>query len=202
MPHDRSPQLYPRARLETLSDGIYAVAMTLLVLDLRLPDDLHPRSAAQLTAALLQLWPKAFPYLLSFGVLGLRWLSSVRVRTTAEFVGGAYIRLWLLNLLLVTCVPFTTIVAGRYGALAPAAWLYAGNTGLMALASLWQISLLPQRTGDGHRLARDALAVLLASSVATIVLSWFEPSDALWGFAINLFTPLLERLRRRRPVPA
>ena len=40
--------MYPKARLDALSDGIFAVAMTLLVLDVRLPEDFHPHNAAEL----------------------------------------------------------------------------------------------------------------------------------------------------------
>jgi uncharacterized membrane protein len=72
--------MFSKARLDTLSDGIFGVAMTLLILDVRLPDDFHPRDAGELLQGLASLWPKFFPYLLSFSVLGLRWLSNVEVR--------------------------------------------------------------------------------------------------------------------------
>ncbi|MDR3454995.1 MAG: TMEM175 family protein [Rhodoferax sp.] len=58
MPHKPSQILYPRVRLEALSDGIFAVAMTLLVLDIRLPDDFHPARASDLLQGLLDLLPK------------------------------------------------------------------------------------------------------------------------------------------------
>jgi uncharacterized membrane protein len=77
------PTMYPKARLDALSDGIFAVAMTLLVLDVRLPEDFHPRDAAELLAGLGSLWPKILPYVLSFGVLGLRWLANLELRTSA-----------------------------------------------------------------------------------------------------------------------
>lgn len=100
---------YPRARLDALSDGIYSVAMTLLVLDIRLPEDFHPSSESDLISGFHQLWPKFLTYLLSFFVLGLRWLANVKARGQAETVNSRYVRWWLLNLLLVTCVPFTAI---------------------------------------------------------------------------------------------
>jgi uncharacterized membrane protein len=42
-----------------------------------LPDDLHPKDGGELMHGLLGLWPKFLPYVLSFGVLGLRWLSNI-----------------------------------------------------------------------------------------------------------------------------
>ena len=62
--------MFSKARLDTLSDGIFGVAMTLLILDVRLPDDFHPKDSAELLQGLFDLWPKFLPYLLSFGVLG------------------------------------------------------------------------------------------------------------------------------------
>src|SRR5579884_917587 len=106
--------MFAKARLDALSDGIFAVAMTLLVLDVRLPEEFHPRDGAELLAGLAQLWPKVLPYVLSFGVLGLRWLSNIQIRSRAEFVGRDYVNWWLLYLFLITCVPFTTIVVGRH----------------------------------------------------------------------------------------
>jgi uncharacterized membrane protein len=202
MAHEQSLVGYPRLRLENLTDGIYSVAMTLLVLDVRLSDDFHPGSAGQLTQGLLNLWPKVFPYLLSFGVLGLRWLASIQVASKAENLGGAYIRWWLLSMLLITCVPFTTIVVGRYGSLAPAIWLYAGNTALLALASWWQLKLMPEiADGHRHRSRQTSTLILLASAVACIVWSLFEPSHALWAFMINLAIPMLGRARKPESMP-
>jgi uncharacterized membrane protein len=99
--------MFSKARLDTLSDGIFGVAMTLLILDVRLPDDFHPKDGAELLQGLIQLWPKFLPYVLSFGVLGLRWLSNVEVRSRAEYVNREYVNRWLLYHFLITCVPFT-----------------------------------------------------------------------------------------------
>jgi len=104
--------MYPRARLDTLSDAIFGVAMTLLILDVRLPEEFHPRDGHELLADLLGLAPKFIPYVFSFVVR--RWLASVQVRSRAEHVGRTYFYWWLLNLILITCVPFSTVVVGRF----------------------------------------------------------------------------------------
>ena len=59
-----------RSRRSERSHGIFGVAMTLLILDVRLPDDFHPQDGGELLQGLLDLWPKFLPYVLSFGVLG------------------------------------------------------------------------------------------------------------------------------------
>jgi uncharacterized membrane protein len=190
--------MFSRARLDTLSDGIFGVAMTLLILDVRLPDDFHPKDAGELLQGLADLWPKFLPYVLSFGVLGLRWLSNVEVRTRAEYVNRVYVNWWLFYLFLITCVPFTTIVVGRFGHFAPAIWLYAGHTLLIAAVGLRLVFITPQLEHGDHLRHRQLSAVLLmASSLLAIALSFVHSRVALWALALNFALPLMRRWSHR-----
>jgi uncharacterized membrane protein len=187
--------MYPKARLDALTDGLFAVAMTLLVLDIRLPEDFHPGDQRELIAALLALWPKVFPYLISFMVLGLRWLSGITIRQRSEMVSPIYVRWWLLYLLLITCVPFTTIVVGRFANQPPAIWLYAGNTALITVVAAMMMRVAGDIEPGRHvHMRQVSLAVLFASSMVAIVTSFIRPSLAMWAFALNLATPVLSRL--------
>ena len=109
-----------KARLDALTDGIFAVAMTILILDVRLPDDFHPADTNALLRAIRDLWPKFVPYLISFFVLGNNWLASIQLKSGEEFVSRSYAARSLLYLVLATCLPFSTTVLGRFGNLAPA----------------------------------------------------------------------------------
>jgi uncharacterized membrane protein len=190
--------MYPRARLDALSDAIFGVAMTLLVLDVRLPDDIHPQNANELLQALAGLTPKFLPYVLSFGVLGLRWLSNIQVRSHREVVGREYVNWWLLYLLLITCVPFTTIIVGRFGNLAPAVWLYAGNTILISAVAFRLMALTPEiERGDHLRDRQLSLMLLIVSSVLAIGWSFVSARQALWALALNLAAPVIMRWRRK-----
>ena len=186
--------MYPKARLDALGDSIFGVAMTLLALDVRLPDTFHPHDAAELLNGILGLWSKALPYLLSFVVLGLRWLSNVHLRSRGEVVSRAYGTWWLIYLLLITCVPFTTIVLGRFADLAPALWLYAGNTALLALVSFRLLSLTPEIELRDHVIERRiGLGVLWGSACLTILISFVSPRHALWAMALNFLAPLAQK---------
>jgi uncharacterized membrane protein len=186
--------VYPKARLDTLSDGIFAVAMTLLVLDVRLPDDFQPHEANQLSRALLDLLAKFLPYVLSFIVLGMRWLSSIHLRSSAETLSRKYAACWLVYHLLITCVPFTTIVVGRFGNFAPSIWLYAGNTILMSLAAFRMLTLTPAIEMRDHLRERQVSLILLTvSSLLAIGWSFIDPRQALWAFALNFAAPALSR---------
>jgi uncharacterized membrane protein len=191
------PPLYSRARIEAFTDAIFGVSMTLLVLDVRLPEDFRPGDSAEMIQGIVALWPKFFPYALSFLVLGLRWLSFVRLSPTEESYGPQYTKYWLIFLFLVTCVPFTTIAVGRYASLAPAIWLYAGNTALIGLASLALLHHTPgmdQKNAD-WRGRRISLVILVCSALIATGWSFISPHQALWAFALNVFSPLLARLR-------
>jgi uncharacterized membrane protein len=185
--------MFPRVRLEALSDAIFGVSMTLLVLDLRLPDDFHPADGKALLDALSQIEPKFISYVLSFLVLGLRWSSGVRLRTAEEF-GPAYFKWWLLYHLLVTCVPFSTTVVGRFPNLAPAVWIYAGNTALLAVVGF--AMLPPTEHIAPDEILRDrqiSLATLFASSLLAIAWSFVSPKQSLLLLVLNAASPTLSR---------
>jgi uncharacterized membrane protein len=190
--------MFPRARLDALHDGIFSVAMTLLVLDVRLPEDFHPSDGGELLRGLVRLWPKFLPYFLSFTVLGLRWLASVEVRSRAEYFNREYVNWWLFYLLLITFVPFSTIVVGRYAPLAPAIWLYAGHTLLIGLVSMRMVKLTPElEKGDHLRRRLTSASLLAVSSLLALTLSFVNPKIALWGLALNFAQPVMERWRRQ-----
>jgi len=194
--------MFSKARLDTLSDSIFAVAMTILVLDVRLPDNFHPADNVEMLQGLYNLWPKALPFVLSFGVVGLRWLANVEIRTRAEYVNREYVNWWLLYQLLITCVPLSTIVVGSYGHFAPAIWLYAGHTLLIAAVGLRLMAITPHLEHGDHLHHRQFSAlVLMGSSLLAIALSFAHPRSALWALALNFATPFLRKWIRR-PVAA
>jgi len=193
--------MFSKARLDTLSDAIFGVAMTLLALDLRLPDDFHPRDDGELLQGFVNLWPKFLPYVLSFGVLGLRWLANIQLRTRAEYVNREYVNWWLLYLLLITCMPFSTMVVGRFAHLAPAIWLYAGHTLLISLVGLRLTFITPHlEVGDHLRERLMSAILLIAASMLAIGLSFVRPGIALWMFMLMFAGPLIRRVSVRRAV--
>jgi len=186
--------MYPKARLDALTDGIFAVAMTLLVLELRVPDQVLSGDAA-LWRALKDLWPKFFPYLLSFLVLGSSWLSKIRVRMGGEHVTRLYAIFWLANLLLVTCVPFSTMLVGRYADVPLAIWVYVGNLGLNGVTALAMVmSMREAHKGDPER--RGGVIVLIISCALAAIIAVFTPQQALWALMLNALPVLAYRKDR------
>ncbi|MBS0362678.1 MAG: DUF1211 domain-containing protein [Proteobacteria bacterium] len=185
---------FPRQRVEALTDGIFGVAMTLLVLEIRLPDGANPRTDQDLLAALGAVLPRLLPYALSFVVLGIRWREMVAERPGEAQVGKAYVNWTLANLLMVTFVPFSTLVLGRYGNLAPAVWLYAGNLTGMAICT-WRLGLAnPQRNAEDTA----GFVVFLVAAAVVVGLGFLHTAWAPMGFLFNAFAPPAERWAARR----
>ena len=185
--------MYPRSRVDALTDGLFGVAMTILVLDVRLPDSFDPDQAG-LIHALEGLWPKFFPYALSFYVLGSTWLANIKLRSKGEFLSRQYVRWWLLYLLLATCFPFSTSVVGRFTHLAPAVWLYSFNMAALAAIGYRLVVLLPDLADDEHTRDRKvSLCLVMVTSVLCVGVSMVSPSKALWVFVLNLAEPPLAR---------
>jgi TMEM175 potassium channel family protein len=123
-----------KGRLDALTDGVFAFAMTLLVVNLDLPEDFHPSSAEELISALLGLGGTLIAYVITFLVLATFWLGRARTKEEPESASGAYAWSVLFHLFFVTLLPFSMIVAGRYN-LAPAIWIYGANMILLALTA-------------------------------------------------------------------
>lgn len=192
--------MYPRIRIDALTDGIFAVAMTILVLDLRLPDEFHPADDGALVRALLELWPKFFPYALSFYVLGSIWLAATRLRTSAEGFDKSYTRWWLLQLLLATCLPFSSSVIGRFASHAPSVWLYSANMAALAAVGLRLVTLTPGLEDDQHTLDRKvSFTILIGTALLCVGLSLINPAQAMWVYALNVTaSPIARRLAAGR----
>jgi uncharacterized membrane protein len=109
---------FPRSRINALTDGIFAFPMTLLVLELRLPD-LPVQDSAALIADIEALWPKYLAYLISFFVLAAHWRSCIELRRV-ETVSPQGLSWWMLYLFFVTSIPFSTNVVGLHGEMPPA----------------------------------------------------------------------------------
>jgi uncharacterized membrane protein len=105
-----------KARVESFSDGVFAFAITLLVLGIPVPD-IRSGDDALLTSALLHSIPMLVPYVTSFATIGIIWLNHHAMFHEVEEVSHTTLTLNLLLLLVVAFIPYPTGVIGRYGAL-------------------------------------------------------------------------------------
>jgi uncharacterized membrane protein len=142
------------ARLSALTDGIFAIAMTLLVLNLAVPELPAATAAAQLPHALLALWPKLLSYALSFVVVGVYWVGQHNQFHFLRWVDRPFLWLNLLFLLAVCTIPFSAALLGAYMWVPLAVAIYGLNLSAVGamLYAIWRYAT------DGHRLIDPNLA--------------------------------------------
>jgi uncharacterized membrane protein len=98
-------------RLEAFSDGVFAIAITLLVLEIHVPD---PESTASLADALAEQWPSYAAYVVSFLTIGIIWINHHAMIRRLRAIDHT-IMVWnLLLLLSVGVLPFTTALLAAY----------------------------------------------------------------------------------------
>jgi uncharacterized membrane protein len=119
-PERRTPRGYNefagsnRARLEAISDGIFAVGMTLLVLGLAVPAVEKVSSEGELLQALGNLFPSIVTYFMSFLTLGIFWVGQQTQLSKTDHVNRLYTWIHLAFLLTVTMVPFSTQLLAHF----------------------------------------------------------------------------------------
>jgi uncharacterized membrane protein len=149
-------------RLAALSDGLFAIAMTLLVLDLHVPASTLVHSERALLQALVQLLPRFVPYLMSFLTLGIFWVAQQTQLNHFERSNRDLAWMHLAFLLSVSLIPFSTALLAEFityraallvywlnilllGIWLFVAWRYARRAGLMREEATQEVSRATER---------------------------------------------------------
>ncbi len=181
-------------RLIAFSDGVFSIAMTLLVLNLRIPDLVGGNQSERLWEIIRDQWPELLSYAISFAVIGRYWIVHHR---TFRLVREADARLLVLNLVFLGCiavVPWPTEILGRYGDTTTAVVLYSvvmTATGVANAAVTWHLDhaeLFDERVGapyKRHSMVR-ALTMPLVFAVG-IPIAFFSPQIALLSWLVMPF---------------
>ncbi len=125
------------SRVEAFSDGVFAIALTLLILEIRVP---HATPDHTLWAGLVALWPSYVAFVLSFFVVLVMWVNHHELLRLARTVGYPFLFANGLLLLSVTFVPFPTAILAQYLATADAKVAVAFYCGSFLVNSLaWNL---------------------------------------------------------------
>ena len=179
----RPPGDIGKQRIEALSDGLYAIAPTLLVLDLKLPSLGEAATNADLLNALHALLPKVLTWFLSFWVMAVLWLSQVRVYRLVHSLSRKMVRLELIQLACVSLMPFSTSLIGEHGKLPVAAVVYAAN--MLAITLTGAL-----RTHELLHQPRVHAQALEAALIRTLKMrAYILPACAATAFALGFFFP-------------
>jgi uncharacterized membrane protein len=192
-------------RAEAFSDGVFAIAITLLVLSLKLS------GSGTVKSQLLAAWPQYFAYVVSFLTIGIMWMNHHTILAHVQRVDRPLLVINLLLLMGVVVIPFPTVLVAQHltdKAAAPAAVVTYGLVMIaisLGFAGLW-IYVVTYATALGAAVPPEALRQsipgftggLIAYVLATLIGAFYSPVAALILFGLLAVYYLFEHL----PSPA
>jgi uncharacterized membrane protein len=212
----------PTSRLEAFSDGVFAIAITLLVLELHVPT-----GHEALLGGLGHEWPRYLGYFVSFAFIGGVWIAHSNLTRFIKAVDADLMRLNLMLLLFVSFLPFTTAIAATH--------LFASNLtfheitistsaervavvvfGLNLTLAALMVYLMPRHAGrtpglaagdiaeeELQAFARERGSAVLLQAGATVVGAFLPLTAVIFYLGVSVFfiiDPLRHmRVRLRRP---
>lgn len=169
------------SRIVAFSDGVFAIAITLLVLALEVPEN-----ADDVADSILRQRGDLFAYALSFAVLGKLWLGHHRFFSVLERFDGKLMAINLLYLAFVAIVPYTSEVLGDFGEQPAAVILYAASMAGVSLTFAGQIAysyraglVKPEIRNLERRYAGPASFLVSAIFLASIPVALVSPDVAI-----------------------
>lgn len=184
-----------QSRLDELSDGIFAIVMTLLVLEIRVPELRGIPDNVDLLFSLIQIIPNFLSYLLSFALLFTYWRAHhYIVSVYAKNIDSKLTNINALFFLLIGLVPFSSQLLGQYSNTQIAVVIFGVHMVLISLCILWMRTYVlsadgiknPRVTKSESQNGKIRTLLPLFSALIAIVVSFFsiKISLAFYTFAI------------------
>jgi uncharacterized membrane protein len=193
------------ARIEAFSDGVFAVAITLLIFQIRVPPHSPPGG---LRAALIALWPSYLAFLASFMTIGVMWLNHHRLFSLISKKDDGLIAFNMLLLLIITWLPFPTALLaehlhGPHNDQQAAGVVYAASLLLMSIVfqALWRYAIRVGAVEDHRNVGAITLQYALGPIMYAILvaIAFFSADACLVISALYaLYFALPPSLWRRR----
>lgn len=190
-------------RLMFFSDAVFAIAITILVLEIRLPAGWDTADSGQLLNILGSLWHKYLAYLISFWVIGIYWLSHHRKFLLIKKFDHALLSLNLLLLMVIAFIPFPTVVISENSSrTATVFYALVMALGGLVLALLWLHAasnhrlIVPHLSKQQQRRELSGILAMIAIFLLSIGLAFI--AEDLVRLCWTLIIPVSLFLGRRR----
>ena len=193
-------------RSEALTDGIYAVAMTLLVIELKLPAHELIHSQEDLVVAVVNLIPKFIAWLISFLVLALFWLGHHRLFQIVRHVDGKLVALNIVQLGFASLIPFSSALSGEFGRHLFSQVFYSANMVALSVLALLisryiyrhpELCVHPMPE-NMYRGARVRVGGLIVISAVAVLIAMFVPAAGNVAFMLMMvIMPISRRIEAR-----
>ncbi|MBX7108667.1 MAG: DUF1211 domain-containing protein [Chitinophagales bacterium] len=181
---------HPNARLETFCDGVFAIALTLLIIDIKIPSTIEINSAKDFWKALYAISPSILAFILSFVVIFITWVNHHNALRLISKSSPAFIYANGFLLFTVVFIPFPTSLLGEHlftVHAAPAVILYDAVLALQALSWVLFINAaLKHHLGKHDKAVNTAIRnrrfgffALALYSVCAVMAIWFPMPVAI-----------------------
>ncbi len=195
----KTNELFATGRMEALTDGVFAIAMTLLILDIKVQDFGGVTSSAQLFHELAGKGTVLISFVISFLLLGSLWAVHMRQLSYIDKTDRHLTTINTYRLLLVVFVPLTTSISGAYPDIILARMLLPINFLLIAAVSFWEWTYATSTKGGLatkvspaiKQSARVRNITIIAGAGVVVALSPFIGQLAFLTFAT---LPFVDRL--------
>ena len=194
-------------RIEALTDGVYAIAITILVLELKLPEATAVRSQADLVQALVHLIPKFVAWIISFFVLAIFWVANHRLFQWIKSVDPKLLWITILTLMGASFLPFGSALVGEFSHAFISQAIYAADMGAMGLLTLWMLSHLERHPELCHeampagvlKAARIRCWGIVATAALAVAIAAVDPRFGTMAFVLMGFIARASRRHERTP---
>jgi uncharacterized membrane protein len=191
--------IFTKNRLEALSDGVFAIVMTILVLELSIPLVTGTSANTELRRRLLEMWPQFLAYGVSFLVLGVIWINHHLMFHHIKRADSKLVWLNIITLMFVALVPFSTSLLGEYGETQTAVVVYGVNILLTLIMAfiLWTYATgryrLVDRDIDPKLVRRTKFMFLFASLLFLLAMgiSFISPIASFGIYALMALTSII-----------
>jgi uncharacterized membrane protein len=193
--------------MEAFSDGVFAIAITLLVLEIAVPAG----SDSNFLSALVDQWPSYLAYFVSFSTIGAVWITHTVITEYLDHADSVLLRVNLLLLLVVSFLPFPTKLLAEYAEEAGPGRIAATVYGINLLLAMTMVSVTwryavraqlvrPDLAGEDVKLLTRRLTPTLGFYLVMILVGLFVPTVAVFGYLVLAFVILVPfgALRRQQ----
>ncbi len=171
-----------KLRIEALSDGVFSIVMTLLIIEIKVPPLLKADDGLELWHKLWEIWPYFRSFYISFAILGMYWFSHHSLfHLFAKHANRNISYLNVLFLCLISLIPFSTHLIGQYPLNPVAVAVYGTNIVVIGIVQYWMLHVT---IDDPQVLHEDVNPRLIMESTVRMLL---PPIFAVVGIITGFF---------------
>jgi uncharacterized membrane protein len=187
---------FPKNRIEALTDGVFAFAMTLMVIGLVVPADIQDASNAAILEILVVMFPDFFHYVLAFFVLATFWVVHHAQVHRIRHIDSRFLWFNIVALMFVAMVPFSTTLVGDYPEETYASIVFEANLlliGLFFAAQWWYASKDQRLVYPDTDVERGRVRVLVVPAVSLFAIL-LALAGIPWSTAVYMLIPVVMAL--------